>query len=227
MAAASQPMRFFTGCRLNGWMSWTFRRRYLLWLISIRALILQSVARSSREGLCSRRSFLPPGEPAAIRCHFRRTATSQSSGLSQSLYRGIFLAHEQPPKEGGIATFWLPIDLLKVDEAKAVLRAFHNVFANASVWASANEQWIMMGIKGPGRRGKEEEIRQLWSDPASGADLRSVGIETPQQLGALFLMDGEEIDRITRDIAPLRDTYPKRLTEERVDDEANRRFALT
>jgi spermidine synthase len=130
-------------------------------------------------------------------------------------------------KEGGIATFWLPIDLLKVDEAKAILRAFHNVFANASVWASANEEWIMMGIKGPGRRIKEEEIRQLWSDPGSGVDLRSVGIEAPQQLGALFLMDGEEVDRIARDIAPLTDTYPKRLTEERVDDEANRHFALT
>ena len=51
-------------------------------------------------------------------------------------------------KEGGIATFWLPINQLKVDEAKAILRAFHNVFANASLWASADEQWIMMGIKG-------------------------------------------------------------------------------
>ena len=31
-------------------------------------------------------------------------------------------------KEGGIATFWLPINQLKVDEAKAILRAFHNAF---------------------------------------------------------------------------------------------------
>ncbi len=31
-------------------------------------------------------------------------------------------------KEGGIATFWLPLNLLKVDEAKAILRAFHNAF---------------------------------------------------------------------------------------------------
>ena len=54
-------------------------------------------------------------------------------------------------KEGGIATFWLPINQLKVDEAKAILRAFHNAFANASVWASADQEWIMMGIKGPGR----------------------------------------------------------------------------
>ena len=57
----------------------------------------------------------------------------------------------------------------------------------------------MMGINGPGRRINEEELRQLWSDPATGADLRRIGIEVPSQLGALFLMDGEEIDRITRE----------------------------
>src|SRR5437660_6905523 len=117
-------------------------------------------------------------------------------------------------KEGGIATFWLPINQLKVDEAKAILRAFHNAFANASVWASADQEWIMMGIKGPGRKMEAEKLRQLWNDPASGADLRRIGVEVPQQLGALFLMDGEEIDRITKDVAPLTDLYPKRLTDE-------------
>jgi len=130
-------------------------------------------------------------------------------------------------KEGGIATFWLPINQLKVDEAKAILRAFHNAFANASVWASADQEWIMMGIKGPGRKMEAEKLRQLWNDPASGADLRRIGVEVPQQLGALFLMDGEEIDRITKDVAPLTDLYPKRLTDERWDDEASHRFALT
>jgi spermidine synthase len=129
-------------------------------------------------------------------------------------------------KEGGIATFWLPINQLKIDESKAILRAFHNAFPNASVWASADQEWIMMGIKGPGRKVKEEEIRQLWSDSDSGADLRRIGIEVPEQLGALFLMDGEKIDRITRGVAPLTDIYPKRLTDEPWDDEANHRFAL-
>ena len=37
-------------------------------------------------------------------------------------------------KQGGIATFWLPIYQLKVEESKAILRAFHNAFPNASVW---------------------------------------------------------------------------------------------
>ena len=130
-------------------------------------------------------------------------------------------------KEGGIATFWLPINQLKVEETKAILRAFHGAFPNASVWGNADLDWIMMGINGPGRRVSEDELRQLWNDPATGADLRRIGVEVPQQLGALFLMDGEEIDRITHNIAPLTDLYPKRLTDRPWDDEANLRFALT
>jgi spermidine synthase len=130
-------------------------------------------------------------------------------------------------KEGGIATFWLPIGQLKVDESKAILRAFHNAFPNASVWASADQEWIMMGIKGPGPKAKEEELRQLWSNPDTGADLRRIGLEVPQELGALFVMDGEEIDRITHDVAPLTDFYPKRLTDEPWDEQATHRFALT
>jgi len=130
--------------------------------------------------------------------------------------------------EGGIATFWLPMNQLKVEESKAILRAFHNAFPNALVWASADQQWIMMGIKGPGRRVNEEELRRLWSQPAAaGPDLRRIGVEIPQQLAALFLMDGEEIDRITGDVTPLTDNYPKRLTDAVWDEQANLDFTST
>ena len=129
-------------------------------------------------------------------------------------------------KEGGIATFWLPINQLKSDEARAILRAFHNAFPNASVWANADEQWIMMGIKGRAPVLKTEQIDRLWGDPSTNADLSRIGMEVPQQLGAMFLMDREEIDRITRDTAPLTDIYPKRLTDEPWDEQASHRFAL-
>jgi spermidine synthase len=129
-------------------------------------------------------------------------------------------------KDGGIATFWLPINQLRVDEAKAILRAFHNSFPNASVWASSDEQWIMMGIKGSGRALSDGMLERLWSDPATGIDLSRVGVEVPQQLGALFVMDGEEIDRITHGIPPLTDFYPKRLSDAAWDEQAGHRFAL-
>ncbi len=130
-------------------------------------------------------------------------------------------------KENGIATFWLPISQLRVEETKAILRAFHNAFPNALVWGGADQDWVMMGINGTGRRTTEDELRELWNDPKTGADLRTIGIEVPQQLGALFLMDGDEIDRITRDVPPLTDAYPKRLTDQAWEDQANHRFALT
>lgn len=85
----------------------------------------------------------------------------------------------------------------------------------------------MMGINGPVRRASEDQLREFWNDPATGADLRRIGIEVPQQLGALFLMDGDEIGRITQNIAPLTDVHPKRLTDEPWDEEASHRFALT
>ena len=139
----------------------------------------------------------------------------------------FFMLMRSRLKENGIATFWLPINQLRVEETKAILRAFHNSFPNALVWGGADQDWIMMGINGPGRRVTEDELQQLWNDPKTGADLRTIGIEVPQQLGTLFLMDGDEIDRITHDVAPLTDIYPKRLSDQSWDDEANHRFALS
>ena len=130
-------------------------------------------------------------------------------------------------KQGGVATFWLPIYQLDTDETKAILRAFHNVFPNASVWASSDLEWIMMGIKGPGRELKEQEVRRLWNDPKTKADLVRIGVEVPEQMAALFVMDGEEIDRITQGIKPLTDFYPKRLGDSLPDLKAAHRFAWT
>jgi spermidine synthase len=132
-------------------------------------------------------------------------------------------------KESGIATFWLPISQLKVDETKAILRAFHNAFPNASVWAGSDYDWIMLGIKGPGDRVKEDELREMWRQKDTATDLTRIGMEIPEQLAALFLMDGEEIDRITNGVKPLTDFYPKRLSDALADSpsdlEAAERFA--
>jgi predicted membrane-bound spermidine synthase len=130
-------------------------------------------------------------------------------------------------KDGGIASFWLPIYQLTTDETKAILRGFHNVFPNASVWATSDLEWIMMGFKSPLRKVTEQEVRRLWNNAATGPDLMRIGIEVPEQMAALFLMDGEEIDRITQGIEPLTDFYPKRLSDAPPDLAATARFAYT
>jgi predicted membrane-bound spermidine synthase len=120
-------------------------------------------------------------------------------------------------KEGGIVSFWLPIYQVTVDETKAILRAFHNVFPNASLWATSDMEWVMVGVKPPVRKPDEVLARRFFTDPGSGADLARIGIEVPAQIPALFLMDGEEIERLTEGVEPLDDFYPKRLTDAQPD----------
>lgn len=123
--------------------------------------------------------------------------------------------------ENGVATFWLPIYQLKVTETKAILRAFHDAFPNSSVWASSDYEWIMLGVKGPGQAIAETRIAGFWRDSATAADLRRIGVETPEQLGALFVMDGDEIARITSETQPLTDLWPKRLSDALTDAPAD------
>jgi spermidine synthase len=127
-------------------------------------------------------------------------------------------------KDGGIATFWLPIYQLNVHEAKAILRAFHNAFPNTVIWSSSDEEWIMMGIKGTPRKIDNEQIRKLWRFGSTRDDLARIGVEVPEQLAALFVMDGDEIDRVANGTKPLTDFYPKRLGDITAEDKAIHQF---
>jgi hypothetical protein len=120
-------------------------------------------------------------------------------------------------KDGGIVSFWLPLYHLRTDETKAILRAFHNVFPNASIWATSDLEWIMIGIKPPLPKPNESLARRLWSDGGTGGDLVRIGVEVPEQMSTLFVMDGDEIDRLTQGVEPLTDFFPKRLSDAEPD----------
>jgi hypothetical protein len=127
-------------------------------------------------------------------------------------------------KDGGIATFWLPIYQLNVNEAKAILRAFHDAFPNCVIWSSSDEEWIMMGIKGAPRKIDNEQVRKFWRFGSTRDDLARIGVEVPEQLAALFVMDGNEIDRIASGAKPLTDFYPKRIGDVTAEDKAIHEF---
>ena len=128
--------------------------------------------------------------------------------------------------EGGIATFWLPIYQLTIDETKSILRAFHGAFRETLVWSGPDEEWIMMGIRGTPENVDQEQLRSLWRDLNTKADLSRIGIETSEQLAAMFLMDGDEIERITSETKPLTDLFPRRLGDTTANDKNIHAFAF-
>jgi len=126
--------------------------------------------------------------------------------------------------DGGIATFWLPMYQLTIDETKSILRAFHNAFPNTIIWSGPDEEWIMMGIKGAPEKVDHEQ--RLFRDSNTRSDLARIGIETPEELLAMFLMDGAEIDRIAADAKPLSDSFPRRLGDNTQPDPEIHHFAF-
>ena len=133
-------------------------------------------------------------------------------------------------KDGGIVSFWLPLYHLRISETKAVLCAFHNVFPNASLWATNDVEWIMIGIKPPLPKPNPATAglaRRLWDDRNTGADLVRIGVEVPEQMSTLFVMDGDEIDRLTRGVEPLTDFFPKRLSDAEPDLVAAAQFGYS
>ncbi|HWA85099.1 MAG TPA: hypothetical protein VG710_02655 [Opitutus sp.] len=166
---------------------------------------------------CPRRYDLITGEPPPLK----------TAGTVNLYTREFFSLMRSRLKDGGVASFWLPIYQLKVAETKAILRAFHEAFPNASVWGGADGEWIMLGVNGPGRRLSEPELRRWWEDPVTHPDLVRIGLETPGQLAACFLMDGDGIARLTADAAPLTDLRPKRLGDVFPEPAEVRDFAWT
>ncbi len=139
----------------------------------------------------------------------------------------FFSLMESRLKDGGIVSFWLPLYQLNTDETKAILRAFRNVFPNASLWATSDLEWIMIGIK-PSLPKPDQELQQkFWGRADIRSDLRRIGIEVPEQMPALFAMDADEIDRLTQSIEPLDDLHPKRLTDAPPDIKAAYTFGYS
>lgn len=148
----------------------------------------------------------------------------KTAGTVDLYTRQFFSLMEGRLKDGGIASFWLPLYQLNVSETKSILRAFHDVFPNASLWAASDLEWIMIGIKPPLQAPDPRLTRHLWNDPSSLSDLRRIGLELPEQAPALFVMDAAEIEQLTQGVEPLDDLYPKRLTDEQPDLKAAYQF---
>jgi predicted membrane-bound spermidine synthase len=109
----------------------------------------------------------------------------------------------------GVATHWLPVNQLSVPESWGVVRAFCSVFDDCSLWSGAGYDWMLVGTNGADRPPAEEGFARLWHD--AGDEPRDLGVETPEDLGALFVADAATLAEWTTGVPPLVDDRPGRL----------------
>jgi predicted membrane-bound spermidine synthase len=113
--------------------------------------------------------------------------------------------------EGGIATYWLPIQAVSEPAACSILKSWSEVFETCFLWRGARDQLMLVGIRGRPARVSEERFTAQWRDPAVLSDLTDLGFELPELLGTGFVGDAEYLRAITRDASPTEDAFPKRI----------------
>ena len=119
--------------------------------------------------------------------------------------------------DGGIVTYWLPLHSLSDKAAKAIIRAFGNVFSDASLWHGWREDVMLVGTRGSERDPVSVEwFERQWQQPHIVAEMKNLGLERPEQLGALFIGDSEYLKELTRNVLPLVDNFPKRIVADSV-----------
>lgn len=119
--------------------------------------------------------------------------------------------------EGGLASYWLPVNQISPADTRAIVAGFCAAFEDCSLWAGSGLDWILLGsrdARGPIAR---ERLEQQWRDPRVAHELRRIGVEKPAQLGALFLHDAPSLRAWSDGAAPLTDWWPLRLSPQLVD----------
>jgi len=117
--------------------------------------------------------------------------------------------------DGGMVTYWLPVNELTLSEAKSILKAFCNVFQESSLWLGVGHQWMMVGVKGSPQTVSESYFRRQWNDPVVGKEIRALGFTSPEQLCSYFIADQQRLREWIGTQPPLTDNYPHRLSTER------------
>jgi predicted membrane-bound spermidine synthase len=127
--------------------------------------------------------------------------------------------------DGGVVSYWLPCHFLEVSEAKAITRAFCNVFGNGSLWMGAGFNYMLVGIKGSTGQVSTEEFSRQWADPVVGPEMRSLGFASPEQFGALFIADSARLEAWLADTRPLVDNFPARVSHEATNWKSREKLA--
>jgi len=112
---------------------------------------------------------------------------------------------------GGIVTYWLPVTQLLAGDTRAILGAFCGAFADCSLWAGSGLDWMLAGTNGTLHPVPEGRFSRPWSDPRLKTALSEVGVEIPEQLGALFIGDANYLRGLAGGEPPLVDDFPQRI----------------
>ncbi len=123
---------------------------------------------------------------------------------SQDFYQ--LAAQRLAPK--GLLAQWLPLPTQNIDDSRALVRSFLNVFPHASLWTSEFHEMILVGSLEPIEL-DAARIRQRFEQPSVRSALAAVGIDSAATLLATWVTDRQGLERFAGNALPVTDDQPR------------------
>lgn len=123
---------------------------------------------------------------------------------SQDFYQ---LAASRLEKNGLLAQ-WLPLPTQNIDDSRALVRSFLNVFPYASLWTSEFHEMLLVGSREPIEL-DAARIRQRFAQPGVSSALAEVGIDSAATLLATWVTDRQGLERFAAAALPVTDDQPR------------------
>ena len=116
-------------------------------------------------------------------------------GMGLLFTREFFQQAKSRLNKGGVMLVWMEIYDLDLHSVKLFVRAFTQVFPNASLWESMpSADYILVGVNGD--FGIDyQRIKDAFANTKVKEDLKRVGLGTPEKVIARFLMGPDELKR--------------------------------
>ena len=149
------------------------------------------------------------------------------AGVEHLYSREYFTLMRERLAEGGMVTYWLPLSDLSDVSAGAILRAFCDAFADCSLWNGSGTHLMMVGTRDARGGVSEQDFARQWREPRVATEMRRLGLEQPEQLGALFIGDAEYVRTLTGRTAALSDDRPKLIDAPSSSPEAQQNLLLS
>jgi hypothetical protein len=102
--------------------------------------------------------------------------------------------------------------VLTDQSALGIIGAFCEAFEDCSLWHGMGPDLMLVGTRGKLAQPSGDAFSRQWQDPNVVDELVALGFEFPEQMGALFIGDADYLRQLSRDVPPLTDDQPKRIT---------------
>lgn len=129
------------------------------------------------------------------------------TGVSNLFTREFFEITRKRLKPGGIMAQWVQLYSLDIQEIKILLKTFHEVFPNTSVWMYSPSDLIVLGsVEGPINH--YSLIETAFYDEVIYNDLHKLNISSASDVLKGHLMGVNKLELFTKDVAVNTDNFP-------------------